>query len=63
MDLDSTEEGKDVGVWVTSDMKPSLQFQKASTNILEALGEVRRSCKYLNKESFDIAQIICQTSP
>ncbi|KAI0217428.1 hypothetical protein LSAT2_030769 [Lamellibrachia satsuma] len=39
VDLDSTEEGKDVGVWVTSDMKPSLQFQKASTNMLEALGE------------------------
>ena len=54
VDFDSTKERKDVGVWVTSDMKPSLQFQKATTKIVEALGMMRRPCKYLNRESLTL---------
>jgi hypothetical protein len=29
--LSSTEEEKDVGVWITKSLKPSIQYQKAAT--------------------------------
>ena len=44
-----TEE-KDLGVWCTSDMKPSLQFEKAVTKAMQTLGMLKRSFKFLSRD-------------
>ena len=46
-----TEE-KDLGVYCTSDMKPSLQVQKAVTKAMQTLGMLKRSFKFLSRELF-----------
>ena len=46
-----TEE-KDLGVWCTSDMKPSLQVQKAVTKAMQTLGMLKRSFKFLSRDLF-----------
>ena len=46
-----TEE-KDLGVWCTSDMKPSLQVQKAVTKAMQTLGMMKRSFKFLSRDLF-----------
>ena len=50
VDLESINEEKDVGVWVTTDLKSSTQCQKASKKALQALGMVRRSFKHITKD-------------
>ena len=42
-----TEE-EDLGVWCTSDMKPSLQVQKAVTKAMQTLSMLKRSFKFLS---------------
>ena len=44
-------EEKDLGVWFSSNLKPSLQCQKNSARAMQALDLGRRSFKYLTKES------------
>ena len=46
-----TEE-KDLGTGCTSEMKPSLQVQKAVAKAMQTLGMMKRSFKYLSKDSF-----------
>ena len=46
-----TEE-RDLGVWCTSDMKPSLQVQKAVTKAMQTLSMLKRSLKFLSRDSF-----------
>ena len=46
-----TEE-KDLGVWCTSDMKPSLQVQKAVNKAMQTLGILKRSFKFLSRDLF-----------
>ena len=46
-----TEE-KDLGVWCTSDMKPSLQVQKAVTKAMQTLSMLKRSFRFLLRDSF-----------
>ena len=43
---------KDVGVWITSDLKPSVHCQKASKKAMQSLGMVKRSFKPMNRQSF-----------
>ena len=47
----ATEE-KDLGIWCTSEMKLSLQVQKAVAKAMQTLGMIKRSFKYLSKDSF-----------
>ena len=60
----ATEE-KDLGVWCTSEMKPSLQVQKAVAKAMQTLGMIKRSFKYLSKDSFlflysqTVSRILC----
>ena len=49
-DLESINKEKDVGVWVTTDLKSSTQCQKASKKAMQALGMVRRSFKHVTKD-------------
>ena len=45
-------EAKDLDVWCTSKMEPSLQVQKAVAKAIQTLGMMKRSFKYLSKDSF-----------
>ena len=45
-------EEKDLGVWYACDMKPSLQAQKAVTKAMQTLGMLKRSFKFLSRDSF-----------
>ena len=45
-------QGKYLGIWCTSEMKPSLQVQKAVAKAMQTLGMIKRSFKYLSKDSF-----------
>ena len=45
-------EEKDLGIWCTSKMKPSLQVQKALAKAMQTLSMLKRSFKYLSKDSF-----------
>lgn len=50
-DNQEVEEEKDLGVWVTKDMKPAMQCEKAARSANMALGMIRRSFHYRNKET------------
>ena len=52
VDLESINEEKNVGVWMTTDLKSSTQCQKASKKTMQALGMVRISFKHITKDSF-----------
>ena len=52
-----TEE-KDLGVWCASDVKPSLQVQKAVTKAMQTLGMLKRSFKFLSIIAIIIASYI-----
>ena len=43
---------KDLGVWLTNSLTPTLQCQKAANKAMQVMGMVRRSFKYLTKEFF-----------
>ena len=45
-------EEKDLGIWCTSEMKPSLQVQNAVAKAMQTLSMIKRSFKYLSKVSF-----------
>ena len=51
-DLEIVNEEKDLGVWCTSDLKPSLHCQKAAVKASQVLGLIRRSFKINSVELF-----------
>jgi hypothetical protein len=52
VDLESTTEEKDVGVWITNDLKSGHQCAKAAKKAMSALGLVKRSFRHIDKDSF-----------
>ena len=44
-------EEKSLGIWCTSEMKPSLQGQKAVAKAMQTLDMIKGSFKYLSKDS------------
>ena len=40
---------KDLGVWLTDSLTPTLQCQKAANKAMQVMGMIRRSFKYLIK--------------
>ena len=40
-----------LGVWLTDSLTPTLQCQKAAAKLRQVMGMIRRSFKYLTKES------------
>ena len=45
---------KDLGVWVSNDLKPSLQCSKAASKAFGVLASIKRNFTSLNKEGFTI---------
>jgi len=52
--LMETDEERDLGIFITSDLKPSLQCVKAANKAMSVLGMVRRNFKRLDVEGFRI---------
>ena len=50
--LEETTKEKDLGVWITDDLKPSYQCSKAAEKGMRALRMIRRSFEVFDKESF-----------
>jgi len=50
--LQTINEEKDLGVYVTSDLKPSLHCGRAAAKATSVLGLIRRHFKYTDKDSF-----------
>ena len=51
-DLELVNEEKDLGVWCTSDLKPSLHCQKAAVKATQVLGLIRRSFRIDSTDMF-----------
>ena len=47
--LDSVSEEKDVGVWISSNLKPSLNCQKAANKANSVLGQMARAVSYRDR--------------
>eukprot|EP00794_Sanderia_malayensis_P003391 gene3390-3881_t len=45
---------KDVGVWISDDLKPSTQCSKAAAKASGSLGFIKRAFKHIDKDSFVI---------
>ena len=50
--LQTVNEERDLGVYVTSDLKPSLHCGRAAAKATSVLGLIRRHLKYIDKDSF-----------
>ena len=50
--LAQVSQTKDLGVWLTDSLRLTLQCQKAANKAMQVMGMIRRSFKYLTKESF-----------
>ena len=50
--LDISEAEKDVGVWISRDLKPSTQCSKSVTKATNVLRSIRRAFRYWDKPSF-----------
>jgi len=48
--LDVVNEEKDLGVWCTSDLKPSLHCQRAAVKVTQILGMIKRNLKLNSPE-------------
>jgi len=46
------ENEKDLGVWITKDLKWSTQCSSAANKAMSTLGMIRRSFSYISAESF-----------
>ena len=53
-ELQNTDQEKDLGVFITSDCKPSTQCTKAAQKAMNSLRVIKRTFKYINKDSFTI---------
>ena len=51
-ELSLVEEEKDLGIWVTSNLKPSLHCIRTATRATQMLGQLKRLFKFLTKSSF-----------
>ena len=51
-DLEVVNEEKDLGVWCSSDLKPSLHCRKAAVKASQILGLIRRTFKTTSPEMF-----------
>ena len=52
--LSTTDCEKDLGVWISSTMQPSTQCQKAYSKAMQSLAIIKRTFKFVSKESFNI---------
>ena len=52
--LSQCSEEKDLGIWYTSDLKPSTQCRKAVAKAMQALGLIKRSFKFISTESLPV---------
>ena len=52
--LSKCSEEKDLGIWYTSDLKPSTQCCKAVAKAMQALGLIKRSFKFISNESLPV---------
>ena len=50
--LDEVDHEKDLGIWFTSDLKPSLHCCKATASAMRVLSMIRRSFTNISKELF-----------
>ena len=46
--LDKTTNEKDLGIWCTSILSPSLQYHKATSKAMRSLGLTKKTFKHLN---------------
>ena len=53
-EIATAKEEKDLGVYLTDDCKPSLQCTKAAMKAMTSLRVIRRTFKYIDKDSFRI---------
>ena len=53
-EIATAKEEKDLGVYLTDDCKPSLQCTKAATKAMTSLRVIRRTFRYIDKNSFRI---------
>ena len=44
----------DLGVWISSTLHPSVQCQKSYAKAMQSLATIKRTFKYITKESFNI---------
>ena len=52
--LSTTDCEKDLGVWITSTLHPSVQCQKSYAKTMQSLATIKQTFKYITKESFNI---------
>ena len=52
--LSTTDCEKDLGVWISSTLHPSVQCQKSYAKAIQSLATIKRTFKYITKESFNI---------
>ena len=52
--LSTTDCEKDLGVWISSTLHPSVQCQKSYAKAMQSLATIKRTFKYITKESFNI---------
>ena len=52
--LETIDEEKDLGVYITNDLKPSTHCSKAAAKAMSCLGLVKRSFKHIDPEGFQI---------
>ena len=52
--LETTTTEKDLGIWITNDLKPTEQCVQAARKAQSVLGMVNRHFKNIDKEDFDI---------
>ena len=56
--LNECTEEKDLGVWMSSNTKPSLQCSRAAATAMFVLRSIKRSFHYLDTESLNILYLI-----
>ena len=52
--IQDVNEEKDLGVYLTSDCKPSMQCTKAAATAMQSLRTIKRTFKYVDKDSFAV---------
>jgi len=50
--ISSVEETIDLGIWMGSTMKFSMQCCKAANKAMQAFGQIKRTFKYITPQSF-----------
>ena len=52
--LSITDCEKDLGIWLSSTLRPSVQCLKAYSKAMQSLATIKRSFKYITQDSFSI---------